>query len=139
MVITADEGVRAGKTIPLKEIVDEAVEGCECVKKVFVSRRTGSDVAMTADRDVQLEQVAHSLTHTHTHTQLNYNLLPAQAMSEVSEICAPEPLDSEDPLFMLYTSGSTGTPKGILHTQAGYLLYTSVTQQVSMCVCADTD
>ena len=68
VVITADEGVRAGKTIPLKEIVDEAVEGCECVKKVFVSRRTGSDVAMTADRDVQLEQVAHSLTHTHTHT-----------------------------------------------------------------------
>ena len=54
-----------------------------------------------------------------------------QAMSEVSDSCDPEPLDSEDPLFMLYTSGSTGKPKGILHTQAGYLLYASITQQVS--------
>ena len=73
-MVTTDQGVRAGKTIPLKEIVDEAVEGCECVKKVFVSRRTGADVAMAADRDVQLEQVS-SLTHsqiTHPNTQCSH-------------------------------------------------------------------
>ena len=130
LVVTADEAVRGGKTIALKSIVDEAVQDCQCVQRVLVSRRTGADVAMT-QRDIQLEKVSLTLhrttaklTLTHTHT--------LQAMSEVSDSCVPEPLDSEDPLFMLYTSGSTGKPKGILHTQAGYLLYASITQQVPL-------
>ena len=123
-MVTADEAVRGGKTIA----VDEAVQDCQCVQRVLMSRRTGADVAMT-QRDIQLEKVSLTLHRTtakltHTHT--------LQAMSEVSDSCVLEPLDSEDPLFMLYTSGSTGKPKGILHTQAGYLLYASITQQVPL-------
>ena len=108
-VITADEGVRGGKTIPLKNTVDAAVSNSPCVKRVLVATRTGADVPMVPNRDYRLEE-----------------LIKGQSTD-----CPPEPLDSEDPLFMLYTSGSTGKPKGILHTQAGYLLYTGLTNQVS--------
>ena len=82
---------------------------CPCVKRVLVATRTGTNVPMTPNRDYKLEE-----------------LIETQSTQ-----CTPEPLDSEDPLFMLYTSGSTGKPKGILHTQAGYLLYTGLTHQVS--------
>ena len=107
-VITADEGVRGGKIIPLKQTVDNAITGCECVKRVLVATRTGANVPMVPDRDYKLEEL----------------------IAVESTECPPEPMNSEDPLFMLYTSGSTGKPKGILHTQAGYLLYTGLTQQV---------
>ena len=107
-IITADEGVRGGKIIPLKQTVDNAITGCECVKRVLVATRTGANVPMVPDRDYKLEEL----------------------IAVESTECPPEPMNSEDPLFMLYTSGSTGKPKGILHTQAGYLLYTGLTQQV---------
>ena len=107
-MITADEGVRGGKTIPLKETVDAAVKDCPCIKRVLVAAQTGAPVSMVAGRDYKLEEL----------------------MKEESTECPPQPMDSEDPLFMLYTSGSTGKPKGILHTQAGYILYTGLTQQV---------
>ncbi|XP_064402705.1 acetyl-coenzyme A synthetase 2-like, mitochondrial [Halichondria panicea] len=107
VVMTADEGVRGGRGIPLKSVVDDAVEGVESVRRVFVATRTGSKVNMDPVRDVPLEQ----------------------AMSSESRVCPPEALDSEDSLFMLYTSGSTGRPKGLVHTQAGYLLYAALTQQ----------
>ena len=107
-VITSDEGVRGGKTIPLKQTVDDAVKDCPCVKRVLVATRTGADVHMKPNRDFNLD-----------------NLMKGESTD-----CPPEPMNSEDPLFMLYTSGSTGKPKGILHTQAGYLLYTGLTQQV---------
>ena len=107
-VITADEGVRGGRTIPLKGTVDTALKESPCVKRVLVATRTGAAVPMVAGRDHRLEEL----------------------MKEESTECPPEPMDSEDPLFMLYTSGSTGKPKGILHTQAGYILYTGLTQQV---------
>ena len=117
-VITADEGLRGGKTIPLKQTVDEAVCDCPCVKRVLVATRTGADVPMVSGRDYQLEDL----------------------MKGESKECPPEPLSSEDPLFMLYTSGSTGKPKGIVHTQAGYLLYAGLTHQVGIyplyiCLC----
>ena len=107
-MITADEGVRGGKTIPLKNTVDAAVSNSPCVKRVLVATRTGADVPMVPNRDYRLEE-----------------LIEGQSTD-----CPPEPLDSEDPLFMLYTSGSTGKPKGILHTQAGYLLYAGLTHEV---------
>ena len=107
-VITSDEGVRGGKTIPLKQTVDDAVKDCPCVKRVLVATRTGADVHMEPNRDFNLDDL----------------------MKGESTDCPPEPMNSEDPLFMLYTSGSTGKPKGILHTQAGYLLYAGLTQQV---------
>ena len=107
-VITADEGVRGGRTIPLKGTVDTALKESPCVKRVLVATRTGAAVPMVAGRDHRLEEL----------------------MKEESTECPPVPMDSEDPLFMLYTSGSTGKPKGILHTQAGYILYTGLTQQV---------
>ncbi|XP_065827970.1 acetyl-coenzyme A synthetase 2-like, mitochondrial [Oscarella lobularis] len=108
-VITADEGVRGGKRIPLKSIVDAALDdgACPTVGDVFVMTRTGSDVKMMHPRDVKLEE----------------------AMSEQPPTCPAESMDSEDLLYLLYTSGSTGRPKGIAHTQAGYLLYTGVTHQ----------
>ena len=100
--------MRGGKIIPLKRTVDAAVSNCPCVKRVLVATRTGADVPMVPNRDYRLEE-----------------LIKTQSTD-----CPPEPLNSEDPLFMLYTSGSTGKPKGILHTQAGYLLYTGLTNQV---------
>ncbi|PAU89354.1 acetate--CoA ligase [Pseudomonas sp. WN033] len=109
VVITADEGVRAGRKTGLKANVDEALTHPEIktVDKVIVVRHTGADIAW------------------HDHRDLDYAELMAAADAE----CAPEPMDSEDPLFILYTSGSTGKPKGILHTTGGYLLYASLTHQ----------
>ena len=100
IVITADEGLRGGKKIPLKANVDEALEKCPDVKKTLVIKRTNSEIKWDKARDVWYEEIK----------------------DNVSNICEPEPMDSEDPLFVLYTSGSTGKPKGVLHTTAGYLL-----------------
>ena len=100
IVITADEGLRGGKKIPLKANVDEALEKCPDVKKTLVIKRTNSEIKWNKARDVWYEEIK----------------------DNVSNICEPEPMDSEDPLFVLYTSGSTGKPKGVLHTTAGYLL-----------------
>eukprot|EP00731_Ephydatia_muelleri_P027666 Em0019g539a len=105
-VITCNEGFRGGKTIPIKALVDEAIADCDCVQRVFVMHRTDHATHM-GPKDIHLEK----------------------AMEQESTVCPPEPLDSEDMLFMLYTSGSTGKPKGIVHTQAGYLLYASLTHQ----------
>jgi acetyl-CoA synthetase len=104
-VVTADEGVRGAKKIPLKANVDAALAQCPSVKSVIVVERTGGTVPMVAGRD-------------HAYAELR-----AAAASE----CAPEPMNAEDPLFILYTSGSTGKPKGVLHTTAGYLLWVAMT------------
>ena len=105
VVITSDAAVHAGKTNPLKTKVDQAVEQCATVKKIVVLQLTGADVPMTDGRDVWWHE----------------------ATASESTDCPCEPMDSEDPLFILYTSGSTGKPKGVLHTTAGYLLYTHLT------------
>jgi acetyl-CoA synthetase len=109
LVITADEGLRGGKRIPLKQYVDGAlsIPGTECVKDVLVVRRTGAEVAMYSPRDRWYEDV----------------------VSGQSSSCAPEEMNAEDPLFILYTSGSTGKPKGVLHTSGGYLAYVAFTHQ----------
>ena len=100
IVITADEGLRGGKKVPLKSNVDEALLGCPDVKNTLVIKRTGGEINWDDKKDVWYEDL----------------------VKDVSNKCAPEPMDSEDPLFILYTSGSTGKPKGVLHTTAGYLL-----------------
>ncbi|NXB39603.1 ACS2L synthetase, partial [Eulacestoma nigropectus] len=105
-VITYNQGVRGGRIIELKTTVDEAVKNCPSIKHVFVAQRTDNKVQM-GDRDVPLEE----------------------EMTKADSVCTPESMDSEDMLFMLYTSGSTGKPKGIVHTQAGYLLYTALTHK----------
>ncbi|XP_068730441.1 acetyl-coenzyme A synthetase 2-like, mitochondrial [Montipora capricornis] len=105
-VITADQAVRGGKVSDLKKMVDKAVASSPCVKRVFVASRTGADVPMGAI-DFSLEK----------------------EMSKQPGECEPEPMDSEDTLFLLYTSGSTGQPKGVVHTQAGYLLYAKLTHR----------
>ncbi len=104
-VITADEGRRGGRTIPLKETVDAALASCPQVKRVLVVRHTGTDVPMTAGRD-----------------QWWHALEPLQ-----DDECAPETMNAEDPMFILYTSGSTGKPKGVLHTTGGYMLWANLT------------
>ena len=106
-VITADEGVRGGRTIPLKTNVDAALEECPNVHSVFVVRRTRADVGWNEARDVCYYK----------------------ATEAASPECEPELMDAEDPLFILYTSGSTGKPKGVLHTTAGYLLGASITHK----------
>ena len=106
-VITADEGVRAGKSIPLKENTDKALEACPNVHTVLVVRHANADVNMQAERDIW------------------YN----DSVETQSEDCAVTPMDSEDPLFILYTSGSTGKPKGVLHTTGGYLLHAAMTHR----------
>ncbi len=105
VVITADEGIRAGKKIPLKANTDKALEGCPNVHTVLTVKRTGGDIAWHADRDVWYHE----------------------AFAAASADCACEEMDAEDPLFILYTSGSTGKPKGILHTTGGYLLFAAIT------------
>lgn len=105
VVITADEGVRGGKTIPSKNNVDLALNECPQVKTVVVVKRTGNSVGWHADRDVWYHEL----------------------MQQVDAHCDAEIMDAEDPLFILYTSGSTGKPKGILHATAGYLVYAAIT------------
>ena len=105
LVVTADEGVRGGKHIPLKANVDAAVALCPSVRHVLVIQRTGAAVQMVPGRDV----------------------LYAQVRKSVAADCPPEPMNAEDPLFILYTSGSTGKPKGVMHTTGGYLLWAALT------------
>ena len=107
VVITADEGLRGGRKVPLKANVDAAVEKLDVVKTVLVVRRTGGAVAMKEGRDVWY----------------------AAAAAAVPADCPVEPMHAEDPLFLLYTSGSTGKPKGVVHTTGGYLVYASMTHQ----------
>ena len=104
-IITADEGIRGGKTIPLKKITDEALEKCPDIKKCVVVKRTGNEIGWNEDRDVWYEDIT----------------------SGASSHCEPEEMNAEDPLFILYTSGSTGKPKGVLHTTGGYMVYASMT------------
>jgi acetyl-CoA synthetase len=107
-VITADEGLRGGRVVPLKANVDKALEQCPDVDRVLVVAHTGAEVAMRAGRDFDY----------------------AAEAAKVEAACAPEPMSAEDPLFILYTSGSTGKPKGVLHTTGGYLLWASWTHEL---------
>ena len=106
-VITADEGLRGTKIVPLKENCDAACKIAGIVKTVLTVRRTGGAVNMTSGRDIWLHE----------------------ALETVSTECPPEPMNAEDPLFILYTSGSTGKPKGVLHTTGGYLVWASMTHE----------
>ena len=107
VVITADEGPRSGKNIPLKANVEKALKSCPNVHTTVVVRRTGNDVPGNAERDVWYED----------------------AMVNASSDCPAEEMDAEDPLFILYTSGSTGKPKGVLHTTGGYQLFAAITHK----------
>jgi acetyl-CoA synthetase len=107
IVVTADEGLRGGRKIPLKANVDAACEKAPGVKSIIVVKRTGGNVAMRSGRDVFYDDAA----------------------KNVSADCPCEEMNAEDPLFILYTSGSTGKPKGVMHTTGGYQLYTSMTHQ----------
>ena len=106
-VITADEGVRGGKPIPLKANTDAAVANCSTVKKVFVIERTGGDIDWDDSRDIWYHE----------------------ACAAADAACEPAEMSAEDPLFILYTSGSTGKPKGVMHTTGGYMVYASMTHQ----------
>ncbi len=106
-IVTADEGVRGGRKIPLKANTDEALKQCPEVDTVVVVKRTGGDVDMQSGRDIWYEEEA----------------------AKVSPDCPPEEMNAEDPLFILYTSGSTGKPKGVMHTTGGYMVYASMTHQ----------
>ncbi len=106
-IITADEGVRGGKIIPLKKITDDALTKCPNVKKCIVVKRTGNEINWDNDRDIWYDEIT-------------------KVASDKSE---PEEMNAEDPLFILYTSGSTGKPKGVLHTTGGYMVYASMTHQ----------
>ena len=109
VVITADEGRRGGKTISLKTNVDKALEGGSVADTVIVVRNTGRAVPMVEGRDIWLHE----------------------AETKVAATCDPEPMNAEDPLFVLYTSGSTGKPKGVLHTTGGYIVWASLTHQLN--------
>ena len=105
MVITADEGLRGGKVIPLKANVDEACLETPSIESILVCKVTGNEVGWKEGRDVWYHEV----------------------VSEQAPLCEPEEMNAEDPMFILYTSGSTGTPKGVMHTTGGYLLYAAMT------------
>lgn len=105
MVITSDGSFRGNKTIDLKGIVDEALKSCPCVEKVLVKKRINSNIKLIGGRDLLLDDL----------------------LSVASEHCDAELMDAEDPLFILYTSGSTGKPKGMVHSTAGYMVYTAYT------------
>ncbi len=106
-IVTADEGVRGGKTIPLKLTTDKALESCPDVKKCLVIKRTNKEVEFKKDRDLYYDDV----------------------LEDVESFCEPEVMNAEDPLFILYTSGSTGKPKGVMHTSGGYIVYASITHE----------
>ncbi len=107
VVVCADEGYRGGKTIPLKESVDMALLECPNVKKVVVVKNSGQSINWVEGRDLWYHE----------------------ALAQASDVCPPEAMDAEDPLFILYTSGSTGKPKGVLHTTGGYLLFAAMTHK----------
>ncbi|MAJ85398.1 MAG: acetate--CoA ligase [Candidatus Pelagibacter sp.] len=106
-VVTADEGIRGGKTIPLKITTDKALESCPDVKKCLVVKRTNKEIKLNKDRDIFYDDL----------------------INNVDSFCEPEILNAEDPLFILYTSGSTGKPKGVMHTSGGYMVYASMTHE----------
>ncbi len=106
-VVTADEGVRGGKTIPLKLTTDKALESCPGVRKCLVVKRTNKEIELKKDRDIFYDDI----------------------LKDVDSYCEPEILNAEDPLFILYTSGSTGKPKGVMHTTGGYIVYASMTHE----------
>src|SRR5262249_53334355 len=107
VLITADEGVRGGRTIPLKANADAAMQLAARIRRCIVVKRTGAEVSWTKGRDVWYHDV-----------------LEAAATD-----CPPEEMGAEDPLFILYTSGSTGRPKGVMHTTGGYIVYCAMTHQ----------
>ena len=107
LIITADEGLRGSKTVPLKKNTDDALKKCKGDEKVLLVRHTGNPVPFTPGRDFWLHE----------------------EIVKVSADCPPEPMNAEDPLFILYTSGSTGKPKGVVHTSGGYLVYAAMTHQ----------
>ena len=107
LIITADEGIRGGKTIPLKQNTDEALKKASSCKKCLVIKRTNGDINWVNNRDFWYHEL----------------------FEEVAETCEPEEMNAEDPMFILYTSGSTGKPKGVMHTTGGYMVYTSITHE----------
>ena len=107
LIITADEGIRGGKTIPLKQNTDEALKKASSCKKCLVIKRTNADINWNNNRDFWYHEL----------------------FEEVTETCEPEEMNAEDPMFILYTSGSTGKPKGVMHTTGGYMVYTSITHE----------
>jgi acetyl-CoA synthetase len=109
LLLTADEGRRGGRKVPLKANADEALKNCPSIKHVIVARNTGGQAAMQEGRDHWWED----------------------ACGSQPEACDPEPMNAEDPLFILYTSGSTGKPKGVLHTTAGYMVWASYTHELA--------
>ena len=107
LIITADEGIRGGKTIPLKQNTDEALKKASSCKKCLVIKRTNAEINWIDNRDFWYQEL----------------------FAEVEETCEPEEMNAEDPMFILYTSGSTGKPKGVMHTTGGYMVYTSITHE----------